>query len=320
MSFTHIPVLLHECLEQTDSMVIPLQKYLDLTLGRGGHAAAFLTKHEQLFCVGVDQDLQAIQETKDKFLKLGLNNRCQFVHGSFHDWKKQSEKNQLQEKYDLILMDLGVSSPQLDNQDRGFSFYKDGPLDMRMNQSQSLSAATIINEFDEESLNQIFKDLGEIYNPYRVTNEILIQRKIQPFNSTLRLSQLIEAKEGWRKKGSHPATKYFLALRMAVNNEIDGLKKSLPEIMEFLNPGGRLLVITFHSLEDRIVKFIFKNSSIGFPVTKKVIKPQKDEIEQNQRSRSAQLRVFESQTLDDHQGIEFKFVDGVKNAKRNKYR
>ncbi len=305
MSYLHIPVLLEECLEQAQGLKAEPQTYLDLTLGRGGHAMAFMNKYKNLFCFGVDQDIQAIKDTQSKFYDLGLSERSQFIHSSFHDWKSFADKNHVKQKFDLIMMDLGVSSPQLDDQDRGFSFYKDGPLDMRMNQSQVLSAENIINEYDEDQLNEIFKELGEVYNPYRVTKEIISQRGIQPFKTTLQLSNLIEVKEGWRIKGSHPATRYFLALRMAVNNEIQGLKKSLPEIMEFLNEDGRLLVITFHSLEDRIVKYIFKNSQIGFPVTKKVIKPQRSEVESNIRSRSAQLRVFEK---------------GVKNEKRNKYK
>lgn len=305
MSLLHIPVLLNECLEQAEGLKAEPQSYLDLTLGRGGHAQAFMNKYKNLFCFGVDQDLQAINDTKSKFTELGLLERTRFIHSSFHDWKMYAEKNQITQKFDLIMMDLGVSSPQLDDQERGFSFYKDGPLDMRMNQSQDLSAEMIVNEYDEDQLNEIFKDLGEIQSPYRVTKEILIQRQNRPFKTTMQLSNLIETKEGWRKKGSHPATKYFLALRLAVNNEIHGLQKSLPEIMQFLNEGGRLIVITFHSLEDRIVKYIFKNSQIGFPVTKKVIKPQRSEVENNVRSRSAQLRVFEK---------------GVKSEKRNKYR
>ncbi len=305
MILSHIPVMLDECLKEVEGLSASPKTYLDLTLGRGGHAQAILNKYSDLFCYGVDQDIQAIHDTKIKFSELGLTDRCEFIHSSFHDWKSYAEKNNISAKFDLILMDLGVSSPQLDDQGRGFSFYKDGPLDMRMNQSQELSAQTIVNEYDEDDLNEIFKDLGEVQSPYRVTKEIVAQRQIKPFTTTMELSSLIEAKDGWRKKGSHPATKYFLALRMAVNNEISGLEKSLPEIMEFLNEGGRLLVITFHSLEDRIVKYIFKDSTIGFPVTKKVIKPERQEIEKNVRSRSAQLRVFEK---------------GVKNDKRNKYR
>lgn len=317
MNFEHIPVLKDECLAQVKEMNPPPRRYLDLTLGRGGHALLFLKTFKDLFCVGVDQDLQAIQQTEKRFAEEGLLDRVEFHHSSFHVWTQYALDKHIPQDFDLILMDLGVSSPQLDDFSRGFSFYHDGPLDMRMNQTQSLTASDIINEYSEEELNEIFKELGEISNPHRITREILQIRETTPFKSTLELSRLIEAKEGWRKKGSHPATRYFLALRMAVNNEIQGLKESLPEVMECLSEGGRLLVITFHSLEDRIVKYIFKESQIGFPVTKKVIKPTRDEVLKNPRSRSALLRVFQKSSLEDINQTNKK---GVRNEKRNKYK
>jgi 16S rRNA (cytosine1402-N4)-methyltransferase len=305
MSLVHIPVLKDECLKQAQGLSRPPKRYLDLTLGRGGHAAIFMSEFKDMHLVGVDQDSEAIKQTKAKFKELNLADRSEFHHSSFHVWTKYAAENNVAQDFDLILMDLGVSSPQLDDYGRGFSFYNDGPLDMRMNQDQELKADLIVNTYSEEDLNDIFKKLGEVQNPTRVTREIISRRELTPFSSTLELSKLIEAKEGWRKKGSHPATRYFLALRMAVNNELQGLQDSLPEIMNCLKDGGRLLVITFHSLEDRIVKYIFKDSEIGFPVTKKVIKPSREEILKNPRSRSALLRVFEK---------------GEKNEKRNKYK
>lgn len=293
MNYEHIPVLKDECLAQAKDLSHPPKKYLDLTLGRGGHALMFLKAFDGLFCVGVDQDLEAIEQTKKRFESEGMTERSEFHHSSFHVWKKYAEDKNIPQEFDLILMDLGVSSPQLDDFSRGFSFYNDGPLDMRMNQTQTLKASDIVNSYSEDELNDIFKELGEIPSPGRITREIISQRENAPFETTLRLSNLIEAKEGWRKKGSHPATRYFLALRMAVNNEISGLKESLSEIMECLSEDGRLLVITFHSLEDRIVKYIFKESTLGFPVTNKVIKPSREEILKNPRSRSALLRVFQ---------------------------
>ncbi len=296
MAFKHIPVLKDECVSQIQNLNRPPKRFLDLTLGRGGHAIAFMSEFKDLYCVGVDQDLQAIDETRNKFIEINLDSSAEFHHSNFHTWIKYSKENHIKQNFDLILMDLGVSSPQLDQAQRGFSFYNDGPLDMRMDQNQVLKASTIVNEYDEEELNEIFKTYGEIYNPARVTREIILRRKKNFFETTLELSKLVEGVEGWRKKGSHPATRYFLALRMAVNNELEGLKSSLPEIMTCLKDGGRLLVLTFHSLEDRIVKHIFRNSTIGFPVTKKVIKPGREEIINNPRSRSALLRVFEKGT------------------------
>lgn len=305
MIHEHIPVLKEECLEQLVQMQRPPKRYLDLTLGRGGHAATFLHHFPEMKCVGVDQDIQALEQTKIKFAEMNLNDRAEFHHVNFHQWLSYATTNNIPQDFDGILMDLGVSSPQLDDYKRGFSFYNDGPLDMRMDQTKDLKASDIVNEYSEEDLNEIFKKLGEVQNPSRVTREILARREQSPFTTTLELSKLIEAKEGWRKKGSHPATRYFLALRMAVNNELQGLEDCLTEIMSCLSDGGRLLVITFHSLEDRVVKYIFKNSEIGFPVSKKVIKPSREEILKNPRSRSALLRVFEK---------------GEKNEKRNKYK
>ena len=305
MSQNHVPVLKDECLKQATEMSRPPKRYLDLTLGRGGHAMMFMQTFAELELTGVDQDIQALQETEKTFKDLGLMNRANFHHVNFHNWSEYAKTNHIALDFDLILMDLGVSSPQLDNFERGFSFYNDGPLDMRMNQTQELKAADIVNQYSEEDLNDIFRSLGEVQNPTRVSREIVARRGLALFQTTLELSKLIEAKEGGHKKGSHPATRYFLALRMAVNNELQGLEDSLDEIMDSLSKGGRLLVLTFHSLEDRIVKYKFKESKVGFPVTKKVIKPSREEILSNPRSRSALLRVFEK---------------GEKNEKRNKYK
>src|SRR5690606_8030286 len=195
--------------------------------------------------------------------------RMNVVHGSFHDVKKLLPE----ERFDLILLDLGVSSPQLDQPERGFSFYHDGPLDMRMDPTTGPTAADIVNTWSEAELNDLFMNYGEIRRPQRVVRAIVQDRKTKPFRRTKELSGLIERVEGWRRKGHHPATTYFLALRMAVNNELQGLDECLTDLMQSLNPGGWLLIITFHSLEDRIIKYAFKESELGFPVFKKVIRP-----------------------------------------------
>lgn len=289
----HIPVLLKECLEALRQMPQSPKLGLDLTFGRGGHSQAILQEFAELKTIAVDQDLDAIsagQESMQEFLSV---NRMELHHCNFHHWLDYAQKNELPTNYDFILMDLGVSSPQLDTPQRGFSFYHEGPLDMRMDQSQGQTAADIVNSWDEEDLNSLFKTYGEIRSPYKVSREIVNHRKNRPFKHTLDLSGLIERLVGWRKKGMHPATQYFMALRLYLNNELEGLKEALPKLMSSLNPQGRLLVITFHSLEDRIVKQIFKGSEIGRPVNKKVIKPTREEELENKRSRSAHLRIFE---------------------------
>ena len=202
--------------------------------------------------------------------------------------------------FDMMFLDLGVSSPQLDKSDRGFSFYHQGPLDMRMNQQQILTADYIINTWSEKDLVGLFQNYGEIYKPFRVVRAIVHDRKTKAFKTTQELSGLIERVEGWRKKGFHPATQYFMALRLVVNQELEVLREALPAMLKSLNPGGRLAVISFHSLEDRIVKNIFKDSKDwGRPINKKVIIASEEEQRQNPRSRSAKLRIFERTVQDE---------------------
>ncbi len=184
-------------------------------------------------------------------------------HFNFHNIAE------LNQTFDVILLDLGVSSPQLDEAERGFSFYHDGPLDMRMNQQLPHTAADIVNTWPEVELIELFTELGEIRRPQRVVRAIVNDRKEKPFSTTRDLSGLIERVEGWQRKGHHPATRYFLGLRMAVNNELSGLESCLPELMRSLTPNGRLIIITFHSLEDRIVKYAFKESSVVDPCSKR---------------------------------------------------
>lgn len=293
MSNVHVPVLLEECKQALTGMNYDPQLGLDLTFGRGGHARAFLKEHKDLKIIAVDQDEHAIAEGQKSFAPEMESARIEFHHCNFHRWPEYAKEQGLPLTYDYIMMDLGVSSPQLDTPERGFSFYHDGPLDMRMDLRVEKTAEDIVNEFNEEDLNSIFKVYGEVRNPYRVTKEILSQRKEKRITSTLQLSTLIEKTDGWRKKGVHPATQYFMALRLYLNNELEGLRDVLPSLMSMLSPMGRMLVISFHSLEDRIVKTIFKSSELGKPVNKKVIKPTRDEELKNKRSRSAQLRVFQ---------------------------
>lgn len=282
----HNPVLLNEIIE----MFRPLKdrpdlRYFDGTLGRGGHLKAVLSHFPGVRAVGVDRDPQALKEVGEELSGASL----ELHHDNFYDFSPHKYG-----QFDLMLVDLGVSSPQLDEASRGFSFYQDGPLDMRMDPTQGFPASDIVNEASEDDLFDIFKKYGEVYHCARVVREILSRRKTAPFTSTLQLSSLIEATDGWRKKGFHPATNYFMALRIATNDELRGLERALPLLRSGLKPGGRLAVLTFHSLEDRIVKSDFRESGdFGKPVNKKVIVPTREEALANPRSRSAKLRVYE---------------------------
>ena len=235
-----------------------------------------------------------------RFFKTGKESRNirEQEHFNFHDFKTLEDFGR-GEGFAGALFDLGVSSPQLDEPERGFSFYHDGPLDMRMDQTQELSAATIVNTWSTEDLVQLFREYGEISRPHRVVQQIVERRETRPFETTMDLSYLIERTFGWRKKGKHPATNFFLALRMEVNEELSELEEALRNILEkAIQPKGRLMVITFHSSEDRIVKKLFKGSPhLGMNLTKKVIAPERAEILLNPRSRSAKLRVFQREDL-----------------------
>lgn len=291
----HIPVMLKEIL----SMFAPVQgrpepRYFDGTFGRGGHLQALMQAEPTLRAVAMDRDLDAIAYGKSQFSEALETGRLQLVHGNYTDF---SEFNL--GEFDFMLLDLGVSSPQLDEGQRGFSFYHEGPLDMRMNQSESLTAAQIIESYSEEELIQLFIDLGEISRPQRVVRAIVHDRKEKPFLTTKDLAGLIERVDGWHRKGHHPATQYFLALRMEVNQELTGVEKALKPLVLGLKPKGRLAVLTFHSLEDRIVKNVFKSlEDLGRPVNKKVLQPEWNEAKVNSRARSAKLRVFERSDLE----------------------
>lgn len=279
----HVPVLAEEVIAAFDSLIRKNNlSYFDGTFGRGGHYTLLKNKYNITRAVATDQDLQAIAYAKENYPEVTIH------HINFHNF---SETNT--EKFDMMLADLGVSSPQLDQADRGFSFNKDGPLDMRMNQNQSMTAARIVNEFTEEDLFKLFREYGEIQNPARVIRAIVQDRKTKLFETTLQLAGLIERVDGWHKKGFHPATQYFMALRLVVNQELYVVEEGIKNLMQQLNDGGRLAVISFHSLEDRIIKNLFKDSDLGFSVNKKVIVPSEEECKTNPRARSAKLRIFQ---------------------------
>jgi len=293
MENSHQPVMTNEVLALFQDLSIAPKRYLDGTFGRGGHASLMSKQFPDLSVWAVDQDQTAVDFAQSSWNNESTVAPLQIEHSNFSEILDVIEKNNWPKNFDMILLDLGVSSPQLDISSRGFSFYKDGPLDMRMNMKRDLSAATIINEWDSDSLFQLFTELGEVRRPGRVIRAIIEDRKTKSFETTLQLAGMIERVDGWRKKGKHPATNYFLALRLEVNKELDVLRQALPILVNLLSPGGRLAILSFHSLEDRIVKHFFKECQSGRPVSKKVIKPQRAECLSNKRARSALLRGFE---------------------------
>ena len=292
MDKQHYPVMLNEVMEMFAQADVMPKTYLDGTFGRGGHAEQVVGQYPDVDVYAVDKDHEAVEYAQQRWKERKQNKKFFIEQASFATIDDVIAKKNWPKKYDLILLDLGVSSPQLDQGERGFSFYHNGPLDMRMDRRSELTAEEIINYWSEEELVDIFRDYGEVFRPFNVVKSIIRERKKERIESTQTLSHIIERSVGWRKKGKHPATKYFMALRLVVNKELDDLREGLQCLMRRLVPGGRLVVLTFHSLEDRIVKQVFKKSDLGQPVFKKVVKPSREEMLENLRSRSAKLRGF----------------------------
>ena len=312
MEFHHISVLLNECLEGL--AIKPDGIYLDCTLGGAGHTSEIYKRlGEGGMSVGIDRDADAIEAASARMAALNGPARFVALRGNFHDAKQLLADAGIG-KVDGILADLGVSSHQLDVRERGFSYHDDAPLDMRMDQSQELSAYEIVNTWSEDELNRIFRDYGEEKWARQIARVICDRRKAEPIARTSQLVAIIDAaipKKFRAKDGSHPARRTFQALRIAVNDELAPLEPALQDLADLLNPGGRLCVITFHSLEDRIVKNAFrtmadpcicpKNMPICVCgrkpavklVTRKPITASDEELEMNPRSRSASLRVVE---------------------------
>jgi 16S rRNA (cytosine1402-N4)-methyltransferase len=292
----HKPVMLQEVLRIARET--GPRRILDCTFGRGGHTSAFLENFPGAKVTAIDHDREAVEYGQAAFAAPIKAERLRLEHFNFHRIARLPDPPP--EGFDVILADLGVSSPQLDQGERGFSFNKPGPLDMRMDQSQGACAADIVNTWPEVELLKLFGEYGEVRRPQRVVRALVHDRKQTPFTTTGELAGLIERVEGWRKKGQHPATKFFLALRLKVNDELSGLEASVPDLMRALSRNGRLIVITFHSLEDRIIKYAFRGApDLGHPLFKKVIVPSEAEIEDNPRARSAKLRVFQRGSRDE---------------------
>ena len=318
MEFHHLPVLLNECLEGLK--IRPDGTYLDCTLGGAGHSSEIFRRLESGLLIGIDRDADAIEAASARMAAMNGPARFLAVRGNFHD-ARQLLADAGVTRVDGILADLGVSSHQLDVRERGFSYHDDAPLDMRMDQSQSLSAYEIVNTWSEDELNRILRDFGEENWARQIARVICDRRKAAPIERTSQLVAIIDAaipKKFRAKDGSHPARRTFQALRIAVNDELTPLQPALNDLAELLNPGGRLCVITFHSLEDSIVKNAFrtladpcicpKNMPICVCgrkptvklITHKPITASPGELAQNPRARSASLRIVEKLEDPDH--------------------
>lgn len=308
MEFKHISVLLNECIEGLNIKEDGI--YVDGTLGGAGHSSEIIKNLcERGRLIGIDQDKDALKAAKEK---LKDYNNVTFVHSNFYNIENILHDLNIA-GVDGILMDLGVSSYQLDNGERGFSYMQDAPLDMRMNRENSLSAYEVINSYSEEDLFRIIKDYGEEKFAKRIADFIINKRKEKNIESTLELVDVIRAAipAKARREGPHPAKRTFQAIRIEVNKELEIIEKTIRDGVERLNVGGRMAIITFHSLEDRIVKTVYKNLAnpctcpSSFPVcvcnkkpivkiiTRKPIEASKEELDYNPRSRSAKLRIIE---------------------------
>ncbi len=283
----HKSVLLQEVLESLN--VCTGKKYIDATLGGGGHTKAILA--EGGLVLAIDQDQDAIEYVQ----KTVKNNHLLTVKGNFSDLIVLAKKNNF---YPIagILFDLGISSHQVGEAQRGFSFLRDASLDMRMDRSTQVSAKDLVNGLHKGELIELFQRYGEEPFAKRIAEQIVEERKIKPIETTTQLAALVSKCYSHRMNKIHPATKIFQALRIAVNDELYNIKIALPQAEELLEPEGRIAVISFHSLEDRIVKRTFaefEEKGYGKIVTKKPIEPSLKELNENLRSRSSKLRVFQ---------------------------
>ena len=304
-AYQHRPVLLEEAVDALN--IRPDGIYLDGTFGRGGHSRAILARLSQEGCLfSLDRDPEAVAAGKEK---LGDDARFSIVQGEFAEMERFVREWGVEEGLDGILLDIGVSSPQLDDPARGFSFMGDGPLDMRMNPSQGVSAKEWLAEASERELTRVFREFGEERHARRIARSIVLARQKQRLETTGQLARLIEETTGRREKNKHPATRCFQAIRIFINDEMAQLARGLEEAIKLLRPGGRLVVISFHSLEDRLVKRTIREAARPGPVRRNIpqhpdhkpllkpigraIKPSENELSVNPRARSAVMRVAE---------------------------
>lgn len=306
-SFVHQSVLLQEAIEGLNIKKDGI--YVDATFGRGGHSRAILERMgPQGRLIAIDLDLDAIHiANQAPFLS---DPRFEIEHGSFSMLETFIQKRNLQGHVDGVLLDLGVSSPQLDDASRGFSFLRDGPLDMRMNTEQAIDAATWVSEASEKELADVIYQYGEERFSRRIARAIVAKRAQAPIQTTAQLADIVAQSVPKKEKHKHPATRTFQAIRIFVNKELEAIQQVLPQILNMMSVGGRLCVISFHSLEDRIVKRFIQRESAGdtlppgLPIKdvalnkrlKKIgqlIVPGQSETENNPRARSSKLRIAE---------------------------
>ncbi|MCB2297136.1 16S rRNA (cytosine(1402)-N(4))-methyltransferase RsmH [Clostridium tagluense] len=306
MEFKHLPVLLNECLDALDIKEDGI--YVDCTLGGGGHSVEILKRlSPQGRLIGIDQDKDALRAAAENLKEY---NNVTYVHNNFYNIEEILQKLEI-EKVDGILMDLGVSSFQLDSAERGFSYMKDARLDMRMDRSKGLSAYDVVNNYSEEEIGEVLRNYGEEKFSKRIANFIIDRRVEKPIETTLELVNVIDAAipAKYKREGGHPAKRTFQGIRIEVNGELKILSKAVQDGVQRLNHGGRMAIITFQSLEDRIIKNEFKDlhdpckcpkelpmcvcgkTPIVKLISRKPIVATEEELEINKRSRSAKLRV-----------------------------
>ena len=303
----HVSVLLNESISslnlKENSIIV------DATLGYGGHSSSILDRIKKGYLFAFDQDSEAIRHSTDRLSKVGAN--FTIIKSNFVNMKEELNKRGI-EKVDGVLFDLGVSSPQLDEKERGFSFHEDAPLDMRMDREQKLTAYDVVNTYTKEELSRIFLKYGEDKFSNNIAKKIVEYRTTKPIKTTLELVEIIKTAVPMKFRiDKHPARQIFQAIRIEVNHELDVIEPAINQALEMLNVGGRVAVITFHSLEDRLVKNIFREKCKideklkGLPnipeeylpdfklVENKAIVPSEEELERNPRARSSKLRVIE---------------------------
>ena len=299
----HTPVLLQQVI---GSLALePGLVFIDGTLGSAGHYSAVASRLVPGgIAIGIDRDQSAIHRAQERLDGLALRGvELRLVHAEFAELERVVSEMGI-EYADRVLLDLGLSSDQLDDPGRGFSFLRDGPLDMRQDRRQALTAAQVVNEYPEGELERILREYGEERHSYRIARAIVARRGSGPIEGTAELTALIEQAVPGRRGKSHPATRSFQAFRMEVGGEIRQLEEGIRQAVELLSIGGRLVLITFHSLEERIVKRTLRpygrhGSRRDWQVNMlgKVIEPDEDEVKGNPRSRSAKLRVYEKHLL-----------------------
>lgn len=308
MEFNHVSVLLNETIEGLN--IKPDGIYADGTLGGAGHSYQIASKLNGLGrLIGFDQDEDAITASTERLKEF---KNVTIVRSNYRNMKEELN-NRGVEKVDGILLDLGVSSYQLDTVSRGFSYKEEAPLDMRMDNRNEVTARDIVNNYSQGDLFRIIRDYGEDKFAANIAKHIVMNREIKPIETTTELAEIVKAAipMKFRKQGGHPAKQTFQAIRIELNSELSVLKESLMDMIDLLNPNGRICIITFHSLEDRIVKNIFKEAedpctcpknfptcvcgkkSKGKVITRKPILPSEEELKLNLRSKSAKLRIFE---------------------------